>query len=208
METRKRHEEAQPNYLIHPIDIPAGKVYEEKPSRVPNFKVDVLGATVVFAVIVFAGCLSFYLGFWPGGVTAVLTLFFFLSRLGKVFDIPFAQIKETLFQDVNPRVAPPPRTAALNVNGTYQGEIEVTRNAKVLGGVTLSGRQLDKWESLLIEQGDGKVRRDRSGLGFGLSEIGISTGQYPVLYQALKEAGYIGADDRFTNEGLAWLKRK
>ena len=38
-------------YLVHPVDIPADKVYTEKPSRVPTFRLDVVGVTVLCVVL-------------------------------------------------------------------------------------------------------------------------------------------------------------
>lgn len=209
MRSNYRHEEAQPNYLIHPIDIPAHHVYEEKPSRIPTFKIDVLAATAVFGVLVFMACYSFYRGFWPGGVTAILTLAFFILRLGKVFDVPFAAIKEATLQDVSPRMAPPPRSVPVNSMGQYQGDIPL-RNDKTLrgskGNIQLSGRQLDRLLKIINDQdGDGKLRRETSSLGRGVYEIAITSLQYPIFETALKENDYIDENNKFTAAGVAWV---
>jgi hypothetical protein len=205
-----RHEQtaAAPNILIHPIDSPAGRVTEERPSRVPTFSIDVLAPTAVFAVIVFTGCYSMYVDFWPGTVTSGFTLAFFLVRVRWVFDSPLPFFKETEFQDVRPRMAPPLRTVPVT-SGRNQADVPLRYPKTIrgkLGSIELSGRQLDKLLLIVNDpDGDGRYRRETSGLGRGVMDAGITTAQDPILKAALIENGYIDDEQYWTNEGRQWL---
>jgi hypothetical protein len=211
--TQHKYGQTSPAYLIHPVDTPASKVIEERPSRVPTFKTDVLAATAVFGFITFAAFYSFYTHFPPGVWTAVITLIFFTVRVSKIFDAPIAHFKETVFQDVTPRLAPPPRTAPLSVNGQARGDVEITRNSKrlrgPLGEIELSGRQLDRLQLLMDDSDfDGRLRRQTSGAGRGVYDIGITTAQYPIFEAALKDRNYIDNDNVWTDSGREWVARK
>jgi hypothetical protein len=204
----RRDEKSVPSYLIHPIDQPRGKIVEEKPSRIPGFGVDVLAITAVFSAIVFAALYSFYKGFWPGGGTAVLTLFFFLWRVARIFDTPIAEFKETLFQDVSVK-AKDGRSIPVSQNGQPVGNLPL-RNPKAvrgpLGNVELSGRQLDQLLKIIDDpEGDGKYRRETSMLGRGVMDIGITTAQDPILKAALKGRGFINDEQFWTDSGRQWV---
>lgn len=207
---RRRSEKAEAGYLITTVDQPRSSVVEERPTRVPVFKVDVVAATFTFGAILFAALFSVYAGFWPGGVTGILTLLFFLWRVGRIFDVPLSDIKETIFQDVRVEQQEQ-RTIPVSSGGAYQGEVQL-RGAKTvrgsLGNVQLSGRQLDALVSIINDpNGDGKLRRETSGLGKGVQDIGITTAQFPVFSAALKENGYIDDDSNFTADGIEWVTR-
>jgi predicted TIM-barrel enzyme len=128
-------------------------------------------------------------------------------RVSAIFDTPLLDYKNTKFQDVSTQQRPVNRTIPV-IHGSNQTDVPM-RNAKTLrgslGDYEFSGRQLDQIEAI-IEAGDGKMRRDTSSLGRGLAEIGITTGQYPIIYQAAKERGLIGQDDKWTMPGIEWVK--
>lgn len=207
---RRLDQTAQP-ILYHPADIPAHRIYEEKPSRIPDFAVDVLAATIVFSVVFFLGCYSFYKYFWPGGVTAIVTLFFFVWRVNRIFDNPIAHIKDSILQDAVPRVPTPPQGIPVNAGGRYQGEIQ-RRNDKTLRHdgreYVFTGRMLDRMLAW-VDKGIDSIRREPSGEYPGLNELGINGTAYTTAVYVLEHNGLIhkrGGTYYWTVAGKEWLE--
>lgn len=205
---RDKQEQVTPSYLIATPDQPRARVVEEKPTRIPTFKIDVLAPAFVFGLFLFLGSLSLYGGFWPGAVACGGAGILFLSRLNKIFDNPLPDFKEVFFQDVTVKQADP-QSIQVNQNGQYAGHIQLRGSKTIrgsLGNIELSGRQLDRLLKIIDDpDGDGKYRRETSGLGKGVMEIGITTGQDPILKSALKERGYIDENQFWTDEGRRWV---
>ena len=204
----RQQQEQTTSYHIHGIDQPKARVTKEKPSRIPTFRIDVFVPTLIFGLLVFLACVSFYIKFWPGGVTAIVTLAFFLVRLYQVFDVPFVDFEEAEFQQVGSKmVQQPNRTIPHNRNG----EVPIRNSKKLrgpLGEIELSGRQLDQLVKIINDpDGDGRLRREASGLGKGVYGIGITTTQFSVFEEALKGKGFIDSDKIWTAEGRAWAER-
>lgn len=207
-----RMQDRQAGYNIHPVDIPADHVRHEKPSRIPTFETDVVGVTVLCAVL--AGMLfgalfsSIRLGIGCAGgfglLVAIWRVWFMLSD-------PWYEVKETSFQRVKLDTA---------VNGNraipvYQGgeqRTEVTmRNPKKLTDnnmgreYSFEGWQLDRMLDWL-DKGYESVRRDTSAHGPGLSEIGITAATYSIVNQLFQNLGLVGQDGKWTEAGREWLR--
>lgn len=207
---RRRSEKAEAGYLITTVDQPKAEIHEERPSRVPVFKIDVLAPTVIGALIAFAGFYSGYIRFWPGAWTAVVAALIFFWRLG-LFDVPFSEIKKTVFQNVQVEQRPDPRTVPINQGGQFQREVPL-RGGKTLehGGreFTFEGWQLDRMLFWVTERGIDSIRREPGGDLPGLVEIGINGSSYTTAVYVLEHTGKIhkqGQTYYWTTAGKEWL---